>query len=134
MCACPSAGNGLCSLAELDTWVLQRLLVKFPNTGKGKDRVTPGQDLHKSFRPCYIRAFKDAADYAKDEGEVITGMKSAKQDDYVSTGEFRLFCAYLCIYAAMVSPLVTETSYLDNQFKCIHDAFHDQLESSTRSP
>jgi hypothetical protein len=30
-------GNGLCSLAELETFVLQRLLTKYPNSGKGKE-------------------------------------------------------------------------------------------------
>ena len=98
-----SAGNGLCSLAELETFVLKSLLTKYPNAGKGKDLKTPGQDMFKSFRPCYIRAFKDAADYAKDDGETIKGTKGAKQDDYVSEEEFRLFCAYICIYATMVS-------------------------------
>jgi hypothetical protein len=58
--------------------------------------------MFKAFRPCYIRAFKDAADYAKDDGDVIAGTKSAKQDDFVSKEEFRLFCAYVCIYASMV--------------------------------
>jgi hypothetical protein len=96
------SGNGLCSLAELETFVKASLLRKFPNSGKGKDRITPGEDLFKSFRPCFIRAFKDAADYATDEGETIAGTKNAKHDDFVTKEEFRLFCAYVCIYAAMV--------------------------------
>ena len=99
------SGNGLCSLAELEGFLLRSLLGKFPNIGKGKDRMTPGQDLFDSFRPCYIRAFKDAADFAKDEGETIAGTKGAKQDDFVSKEEFRLFCAYVCIYASMVRVL-----------------------------
>ncbi len=97
-----SEGNGLCSLAELEGFMLRNLLSKFPNSGKGKDRITPGNDMFKAFRPCYIRAFKDAADYAKDDGETITGTKNAKQDDFVSKSEFRLFCTYVCIYATMV--------------------------------
>ena len=36
-------GNGLCSLAEIETFVLKRLLAKFPNTGKGKALKTPGK-------------------------------------------------------------------------------------------
>ena len=36
-------GNGLCSLAELETFVLKRLLSNYPNTGKGKDLKTPGK-------------------------------------------------------------------------------------------
>lgn len=90
-------------MAELEAFLLQNILSKFPNTGKGLERKTPGHDMFKAFRPCYIRAFKDAADYAKDDGDVIAGTKDAKQDDYVSKEEFRLFCAYLCIYASMVS-------------------------------
>jgi hypothetical protein len=58
--------------------------------------------MFKAFRPCYIRAFKDAADYAQDDGAVIEGTKNATQDDFVSKDEFRLFCAYICIYASMV--------------------------------
>ena len=61
------------------------------------------QDLWTAFRPCYIRAFKDAADYAPDYGEVVKGTKNAKQDDFVSKEEFRIFCIYVIIYAAMVS-------------------------------
>jgi hypothetical protein len=97
-------GNGLCSLAELETFVKAKLLAKFPSSGKGKDRITPGEDLFKAFRPCYIRAFKDAADYAKDDGETIAGTKNAKQDDFVSKEEFRFFCAYACVYGSMVRP------------------------------
>ena len=94
-------GNGLCSLAELETFLLKGLLTKFPNTGKGNARKTPGQDLWDAYRPCYIRAFKDAADYAPDYGEKIKGTKNAKQDDFVSKDEFKIFCCYVIIYAAM---------------------------------
>ena len=93
-------GNGLCSLAELETWVLGVLVGKFPKDKKsGKE---PGKDLWDAFRPSYIKAFSDAKDYSHDDGSKIAGTKSAKADDFVSKGEFRLFCAYLCIYAAMV--------------------------------
>jgi len=94
-------GNGLCSLAELETFVLKSLLGKFPNSGKGKEFKTPGKDIWTAFRPCYVRAFKDAADYAKDDGETIKGTKNAKQDDFVSKEEFRHFCVYAIVYAAM---------------------------------
>jgi hypothetical protein len=58
--------------------------------------------LFDLFRPCYIRAFTDAKDYKADSGAVLEGTKSATADDFVSKGEFRLFCAYLSIYASMV--------------------------------
>ena len=94
-------GNGLCSLAELETFVLKTLVTTFPKTGKGKDLQQPGKDLFDSFRPCYMRAFHDAKDYKADSGTVIKGTKKATDDDYVSKDEFRLFCIYLVVYAAM---------------------------------
>ena len=94
-------GNGLCSLAELETWVLKALVTKYPKTGKGKDMVEPGKDIWDAFRPSYVRAFSDAKDYKADSGTKIKGTKSATDDDFVSIEEFRFFCAYLCIYAAM---------------------------------
>ena len=101
-------GNGLCSLAELETWVMGVLVQKFPKKGKDKkgNDLEPGKDLWDAFRPSYIKAFTDAKDYSHDDGTKISGTKNAKADDFVSKGEFRLFCAYLCIYAAMVSDRV----------------------------
>jgi hypothetical protein len=94
-------GNGLCSLAELETFVLKSLITKYPKTGKGADRQEPGQDLFRAFRPCYIRSFTDAKDYKADTGAVIKGTKKATDDDFVSKEEFRLFCVYVIVYAAM---------------------------------
>ena len=94
-------GNGLCSLAELETFVLKSLVTKFPRAGKGKDLQEPGKDLFKAYRPCYIRAFTDAKDYEADSGAKIAGTKKATADDFVSKKEFRLFCVYTIIYAAM---------------------------------
>jgi len=51
-------GNGLCSLAELEGFVLQTLLGAYPK--KGKDEPEVGRDLFELYRPCYIRAFNDA--------------------------------------------------------------------------
>jgi hypothetical protein len=98
-------GNGLCSLAELETFVLQCLMSKYPKDPKKKDHrgdpLERGKDLFDAFRPSYIRAFNDAKDYKADNGEVLEGTKTSTADDFVSKGEFRLFCAYLCIYASM---------------------------------
>ena len=88
-------GNGLCSLAETEGFILQTLIGAHPKDDKGRD-------LFDAFRPCYIRAFNDAKDYKADSGVVLEGTKSATADDFVSKGEFRLLCAYLCIYGAMV--------------------------------
>jgi Ca2+-binding EF-hand superfamily protein len=98
-------GNGLCSLAELETFVLGSLVKAYPKNQKIKDHrgdpLERGKDLFDAFRPCYIRAFTDAKDYKADTGKVLEGTKSATNDDFVSRGEFRIFCAYLCIYGAM---------------------------------
>ena len=92
-------GNGLCSLAELETYVLGALLSAYPKTkGSPEER---GRDIFNAFRPCYIRAFNDAKDYKADSGAKIKGTKKATDDDFVSKEEFRLFNAYVCIYAAM---------------------------------
>ena len=103
-------GNGLCSLAELEGFVLQKLLGAYPKTKK--DGPELGRDLFDLYRPCYIRAFNDAKDYKADSGEVLEGTKSATADDFVSKGEFRLFCAYLSIYASMVSELHVAIRYI----------------------
>lgn len=92
-------GNGLCSLAELESFVKTKLLASYPK--KTAKKSTDGASLWAYFRPCYIRAYNDAKDYKKDDGEIIQGTKDATADDFVSKAEFRLFCAYLCIYAAM---------------------------------
>lgn len=94
-------GNGLCSLAELDGWILKFLMAKYPRTGKGREMVEKGKDLWKLFRPCYIRAHKDAADFAQDDGKTLKGTKSSKQDDFVSKDEFRIFNANMVIYTTM---------------------------------
>jgi len=99
-------GNGLCSLAEIETFVLQTLMKAYPKDKKKKDHrghhLERGRDLFDAFRPSYIRAFNDAKDYKKDDGKFIEGTKKATNDDFVSKGEFKILNAYLCIYAAMV--------------------------------
>jgi hypothetical protein len=92
-------GNGLCSLAELEGFVLKTLLAKHPKKGKAEPDL--GRDVWDAFRPCYIRAFSDAKDYKADSGVKIKGTKTATDDDFVSVEEFKLFCVYLIVYAAM---------------------------------
>jgi hypothetical protein len=77
-------GNGLCSLAELETFVLKLLVKKYHRVGTGYSMEEPGKDLFKDFRPCYMRAFVDAKDYKADTGEVIVGTEDATGDDFVS--------------------------------------------------
>jgi len=70
----------------------RKLLAAFPKDQATK--VEKGKDLWELFRPSYIRAFNDAKDYKKDDGKVLDGTKNSTNDDFVSKGEFRLFCAY----------------------------------------
>jgi hypothetical protein len=80
-------GNGVCSLAEIDGWIQKTLLNTLPSQG---------DEIWKCFRPSYIRAFNDAKDVAAQKD-----IKGTNTDDFVSKKEFRLCCAYLCIYAKM---------------------------------
>ena len=86
-------GNKVCSLAEIDGFV-KTMLVR----AHGKEK---GSTIFKLFRPSIICAFNDAKDYQHDDGKVIAGTTTATNDDFVSPSEFRLFCAYAVIYAAM---------------------------------
>ena len=79
--------------------MLKALIAKFPKANGAE----PGRDLWDAFRPCYIRAYNDAKDYKKDDGEVLEGTKDTTSSDLVTFGEFRICCAYLCVYATMVS-------------------------------
>lgn len=90
--SCDKNGNGMCSLAEVDGWIKDVLQDSF---GKNDDYLI----IWKRFRPCYIRAFNDANDIAGEKG--LKGSTTTTTDSYVTKAEFRLFCAYLCIYATM---------------------------------
>merc|ERR1740117_2644372 len=72
-------GNGYVSLAETGKWIKDSLTNFLENADKALI-------VYKSFYPSYIRAFKDAG---------------ASTDDYVQKSEFRLLCAYLCLYGIM---------------------------------
>jgi len=85
-------GNGMCSLAECDGWVQKVLQAQYPDD----DEYLL---IWKRYRPCYIRAFNDANDIAGEKG--LKGSTTTTTDSYVTKVEFRLFCAYLCIYASM---------------------------------
>jgi len=84
-----ASGNGQCSLAELDAWIQQRLLAV---------HGASGEELWKRFKACYIRAFSDARDIGKD---VQLGTSNCSTDDFVQKRTWRVFIAYLVIYAEM---------------------------------
>jgi len=90
--SCDNNGNGMCSLAECDGWIQKMLQAEF---AEGDDYLV----IWKRYRPSYIRAFNDANDVAGEKG--LKGSTTTTTDSYVTKTEFRLFCAYLCIYACM---------------------------------
>lgn len=96
-------GNGMCSLAECDKWIQSILQAAYAED----DEYLL---IWKRYRPSYIRAFNDAND--------IDGAKGLKgstttTDSYVTAKEFRLFCAYLCIYATMYEAFTMLDGYED---------------------
>lgn len=93
-----SNGTGMASLAELENFIKAALEETY--TEENNDEEKAG-DLFRLFRPCFIRAFSLAKNLSKGNGKVLAGTKSATTDDYISFSEFRVFCVYLTIYAAM---------------------------------
>jgi Ca2+-binding EF-hand superfamily protein len=78
-------GNGYCSLAELESFILVAL-----QKGFSKEESNA---LFRLFRPCFIRAFTSSKTFAQDHTE--------NDDDFVQSSEFRKFVLFLCIYAVM---------------------------------
>jgi hypothetical protein len=101
-------GNGFCSLSEIDAWIKSVITHTIKATAKDKAErkqlAEEAERLWSLFRPCYIRAFTDAADIMEEKR--MNGRESSTTDDFVQKQEFKALCAYLCIYARM------------------HDAFH----------
>lgn len=83
-----TGGNGVLSLTMIERWIQQRLSKEHG----GKD----GQRFYKAYIPAYIRAFQAAQTASADAQAAEGGSNTA---GYVSRAEFRLLCAYLCLYA-----------------------------------
>ena len=98
-------GSGSCSLCEIDTWIKTRLVFsrkRINNVNMAKLASFRRKSIHKlsdeeqiwlRFRPSYIKAFNDAAD--------VIGNENLQNDGLVQKQEFRILCAYLCVYARM---------------------------------
>eukprot|EP00592_Proboscia_alata_P013185 CAMPEP_0194385284 /NCGR_PEP_ID=MMETSP0174-20130528/79253_1 /TAXON_ID=216777 /ORGANISM="Proboscia alata, Strain PI-D3" /LENGTH=94 /DNA_ID=CAMNT_0039173239 /DNA_START=187 /DNA_END=467 /DNA_ORIENTATION=+ len=86
---CDANGNGIVSLAEVDSWVRGHLCDKLANQH--------GEELWLQFRPCYKNAFIRATNIATTK--VVRSTGDATSDDYVTQQEFRILLSYLCIYA-----------------------------------
>ena len=87
-------GTGMASLAEVENFIASALQVTL------EDDVYAG-DLFDLFRPCFGTAFNRAKELSKNNGKVLKGAKTATADDYISFPEFRMFCVYLQIFAAL---------------------------------
>lgn len=79
-------GSGMVSLAETENFVLFALSEHIED-----------EDLQKDLFKSYRKSFKYAFDHAKKLGKA----KTSSSDDYISFAEFRMFCVYLTISAAM---------------------------------
>jgi len=84
--------NGYASLAEIEVYIKYSLTSAFPKI--------KAKDLFLRFRKCYIKAFQRAKSLHDAEGD--GQLNGTTCEEYVTFSEFRLFNAYLCIYAAML--------------------------------
>ena len=84
-------GNGYASLAECELFLKYVLM----NTKQGKDKEK-GKLLFQTFRPSYIFAFQGSNGLGASKNKGILD-----SNDYVQKNEFRVFAAYICIYAGM---------------------------------
>lgn len=89
-------GNGYLSLAEVDGHLRSDLEKKFP----GEE----GTKLWRRFKPCFIRAVKDASDVSPASVQGAVNSETGKPldpDEYVTKTEFRVLLSYLRLYATM---------------------------------
>uniref|UniRef100_A0A7S3Q0N4 EF-hand domain-containing protein n=1 Tax=Chaetoceros debilis TaxID=122233 RepID=A0A7S3Q0N4_9STRA len=84
--SCDNNGSGKCSLAEVDSFINDVL--------KKDYGPIQGTKIFRAFRPSYIVAYKGARGFK--------GNASGNLEDYISFSEFRIFNAYLCVYAGML--------------------------------
>ena len=87
-------GSGMASLAEVENFISFALQ-------DSTDDEEEAKDLFKLFRGSYIVAFNLAKSLGKSSGKVLKGATTATADDYISFPEFRMFCVYSTICAAM---------------------------------
>ena len=87
-------GSGMASLAEVENFISFAL-----QESTNDEEET--EDLFKLFRKSYIVSFNLAKALGKSSGKVLKGAKTATADDYISFPEFRMFCVYCTMCAAM---------------------------------
>jgi hypothetical protein len=86
-------GTGMASLAEVENFISFAL--------HNSTVEEEAKDLFKLFRGSYIVAYNLAKSLGKSSGKVLQGATTATADDYISFPEFRMFCVYSTICAAM---------------------------------
>ena len=90
-------GNGYCSLAELESFILDSLQKSFPKEVSNA--------LFRVFRPCFIRSFTSSKTFAQDHDA---------NDDFVQSSEFRKFVLFLCINAIMYDAFTKLDGTMEN--------------------
>ena len=93
-------GSGMASLAETENFVVSALQAVH-------DDDKYAAELFNLFRPSYVSAFRRAKLLGGGGGKVIAGAKTATADDYISFPEFRVFCVYLQVFAALFDVFTT---------------------------
>mmetsp|Transcript_2078 Transcript_2078/g.4785 ORF Transcript_2078/g.4785 Transcript_2078/m.4785 type:complete len:828 (-) Transcript_2078:17-2500(-) len=92
--------NSYISLAEIDTFILNRLVRVHGDDG--------GMALYREYRPCYILAFNAAKDVAPPSSSSSSGTgkggisSSSKHDDYITKREFRLLFVFLILHVQLL--------------------------------
>jgi len=95
--------NSYISLAEIDTFILNRLIRDHGDDG--------GMALYREYRPCYILAFNAAKNVAppssssssaSSSGKGGISARSGKHDDYITKREFRLFFVFLILHVQLL--------------------------------
>ncbi len=105
--------TGYAALAEIEIFIKRALTGSFP-----KDKA---KDLFLRYRKCYIKAFHSAKSL-HEHGEMHD--TDSAHEQYVTFSEFRLFVAYLCIYAGMFDAFATINETSDRiDFKEFMDAY-----------
>jgi len=105
-------GNGHSSLAEVEVFINHTLVKAFPLKSPKPDQ------LFRKFRKSFLYAFNAARSlHASDENDDKEAQEA--NDAYLTFPEFRMFNAYLCVYAGMLDGFFaidgTVDEYTDNK-------------------
>ncbi len=123
--SCDANGSGYCSLLDVETFILKTLSKDYGND--------EGRMLFRLFKPCFVYAF-DAAKIVVKSKAGSENIYNVDEDDFVTQTEFRIFNAYLCIYASMLDAFYRVDGGGDRQQKVNknHDYSDDEGSNSSK--